>query len=315
LTEGDLGYRMWTVRRTLPLMQTRCQHRQEVTAFLQSHLSNRRWELALPSSGRGQETYVAQSNDSRCFVKLGAHIPRYEAMASLDLTPAIIASGYLRDGTSVLVETYIEGRNPSWHDFRHLLPRMAGAVNTMHHSPALRGVLPAVASETYREAGLGAARRVQDKWALYRAQVPAVADYVDEALAALKQAIQGFAGCGLVASHNDICNGNWLIALDGRIYLVDLEAMCLDDPAHDMGSLLWWYYPPELRPRFLTRAGYQYDEAFQNRMRVRMALHCLDILLPRPGSFDRFRADTFADELADLRAVVAGRDNPQGYGA
>jgi thiamine kinase-like enzyme len=244
-------------------MQTRCQHRQEVTAFLQNHLSSHRWELALPSSGRGQETYVAQSNDSRCFVKLGAHIPRYEAMASLDLTPAIIASGYLRDGTSVLVETYIEGRNPSWQDFRHLLPRMAAVVSKMHHSPALKRVLPAVASETYREVGLGAARRVQDKWALYRAQVPAVADYVDEALADVKQAIQGFAGCGLVASHNDICNSNWLIALDGRIYLVDLEAMCLDDPAHDMGSLLWWYYPPELRPRFLKRAGYQYDEAFR----------------------------------------------------
>jgi thiamine kinase-like enzyme len=295
-------------------MQTRYQHRQEVIAFLHDHCGNHQWELALPSSGRGQETYVAESDGGRYFVKVGAHIPCYEAMASLNLTPAVIVSGYLRDGASVLVEPYIKGRNPSWQDFRKLLPSMAAVVSKMHHWPALKSVLPAVDSESYRGVGLGAARRVQHKWELCRAQVPIVADYVDEALARVIREIQGFSGSGLVASHNDICNSNWLIAPDGRIYLVDLEAMCLDDPAHDMGSLLWWYYPPELRPHFLKRAGYRYDDAFRNRMRVRMALHCLDILLPRPGSFDRFRADLFGEDLTDFRAVVAGRENPHGYG-
>ena len=191
---------------------------------------------------------------------------------------------------------------------------MADLVRKMHHSLALKRILPAAASETYKDVGLAAARRVQHKWQLRRAQVPAVADYIDEALADLKEEIQGFVGSGLVASHSDICNSNWLIAPDGKVYLVDLEAMCLDDPAHDMGSLLWWYYPPELRPSFLKRAGHQHDEALRNRMRVRMALHCLDILLPRPDSFDRFHADRFAAELVDFRAVLAGRENPQGYG-
>ena len=141
-----------------------------------------------------------------------------------------------------------------------------------------------------------------------------MANEVDEALARLKQEIQDFVGSGLVASHNDICNGNWLIAWNGKVYVVDLEAMSLDDPAHDMGSLLWWYYPSELRTGFLESAGHQDDEAFRNRMRVRMALHCLDILLPRVGSFDRFHANTFVEDLVDFRAVVAGRENPQGYG-
>lgn len=295
-------------------MQKRCQHCQEVIAFLQDHLAGYRWELTLPSSGRGQETYIARSNGDSYFIKVGAHIPRYQVMASLDLTPAIIVSGYLADGTSILVQPYIKGRSPSWQDFRHFLPRIAAVVNKTHHSPALKSTLPTALSETYKDVGLAAVRRIQQKWELYRAQVPMVANDVDEALARLKQEIQGFVGSGLVASHNDICNSNWLIALDGKVYLVDLEAMSLDDPAHDMGSLLWWYYPPELRPGFLKSAGYQYDEAFQNRMRVRMALHCLDIFLPRVGSFDRFNADIFAEELVDFRSVVAGRENPQGYG-
>ena len=296
------------------MMQKRTQHRQQVIAFLQDHVAGHGWELALPSSGRGQETYIARSDGDRCFIKVGAHLPRYQVMASLDLTPAMIVSGHLADGTSILVQPFIQGRNPSWQDFRRFLPRIAAVVNKTHHSPALRSILPAVPSETYKDLGLAAVRRLQQKWKLYRPQVPMVANYVDDALAHLEQEIEGFVGSGLVASHNDICNGNWLIASDGKVYLVDLEAMSLDDSAHDMGSLLWWYYPPELRPAFLKGAGYPVDEAFQERMRVRMALHCLDILLPRVGSFDRFRADRFAEDLVDFRAVVTGKENPQGYG-
>lgn len=294
-------------------MQERRRHCREVAAFLRSHLAGRRWELALPPSGRGHETYVARSEGDSCFVKLGVHLPRYQVMASLELTPAVIATGRLEDGTSILVQPYVGGRNPSWQDFRHLLPRIAAVVSETHHSRALRSVLPAAPSETYRDAGLAAAGRVQQKWEAYRVQVPAAADEVDEALAGLKQEIQGFAGAGLVASHNDICNSNWLMAPDARVYLVDLEAMSLDDPAHDLGSLLWWYYSPESRPAFLESAGYRDDESLRNRMRVRMALHCLDILLPRAGSFDRFHASSFAGGLIDFRAVVAGRGNPRGY--
>ncbi len=48
-------------------------------------------------------------------------------------------------------------------------------------------------------------------------------------------------------------------------------------------------------------------------MRARMAPHCLDIILPRAGSFDRFDAGSFAENLTDFRAVVDGEENPRGY--
>ncbi len=300
-------------------MQNRFRHRQQAAAFLQEQVGGPSWELDLPPSGRGHETYIARSSGRghgcRYFVKLGAHLPRYQVMASLGLTPDLIASGHLGEGPSILVQPYIDGRNPSWQEFHRFLPQIADVVNRTHHSPTLKDLLPPTASQAYRDAGLAAVGRVQQKWELHRPQVPGVADYVDDALSDLRQEIETFVGSGLVASHNDICKGNWLISSDGRVYLVDLEAMSLDDPAHDLGALLWWYYPPKVRPRFLERAGYSPDTDFQNRMRVRMALHCLDILLPRIGSFDRFHADRFADDLVDFRAVVAGRENPQGYGA
>lgn len=295
-------------------MQGRYQHHREVSAFLQRHLTNQRWELTLPSSGRGHETYIARDNGDSYFIKLGAQAARYQVMASLGLTPPTVASGYLEDGTSILVQPYIEGRHPSWQDFRYYLPSIATVVNKMHHSQALRDTLPTASTDSYREVGLAAVRRIQHKWEVYRGQVLSVASEVDQTLTHLHQEMQGFVGAGLVSSHNDICNGNWLIASDGKIYLVDLEAMSLDDPAHDMGSLLWWYYPPESRQAFLKIAGYDYDAALRKRMRVRMTLHCLDILLPRTGSFDKFDPASFAEGLTDFRAVVTERENPQGYG-
>jgi len=295
-------------------MQNRYQHRQAVVDFLQRHLTNQRWELILPPSGRGHETYVAHSDGDRYFIKLGAHVARYEVMASLGLTPPVVASGYLENNISILVQPYIEGRHPSWPDFRHYLPNIAAVVNATHHSQALKAVLPARVSETYKDVGLAAAGRIRQKWELYRDQVPSVANEIADTLDTLEREIQDFVGDGLVSSHNDICNANWLITAEDKIYLVDLEAMSLDDPAHDMGSLLWWYYPPETRLDFLEIAGYRDDVAFRNRMRVRMALHCLDILLPRAGSFDEFDVASFVEDLIDFKAVAAGRENPQGYG-
>jgi hypothetical protein len=35
--------------------------------------------------------------------------------------------------------------------------------------------------------------------------------------------------------------------------------------------------------------------------------------LPRKGSFDSFKPKHFHEELDDFRAILAGRENPQGY--
>ena len=155
--------------------------------------------------------------------------------------------------------------------------------------------------------------RFRQKWERYKMQVPQIAEFVDGSLDHLTQQVGLFSGEGLVASHGDICNANWLFAADGKIYILDFESMSMDDPAADMGALLWWYYPPELRQRFLEIAGYPYDDKFRLRTQVRMALHCLNITLPREDSFEAFDPEGFSESLRDFRAVLAGKENPEGY--
>jgi hypothetical protein len=288
-------------------------HQAEVAAFLQAHLAPGPWTFDYPQ-GSGQETYFATSSGRAWFVKLGAAVERAQAMAAAGLSPSVRAAGRLTDGTTILVQPRIAGRTPSRRDFQTHLEQVATMVRRMHHDAGVRAVLPPPPSDRLDAAGLRMLAGVRRRWEAHKAQVPAVAGFIDSALDRLAAEMAAFVGTGLVAAHNDICNANWLLTPQGRLYIVDLEAMALDDPAADVGALLWWYYPPALRPRFLLMAGYADDPAFPARMRVRMALHCLSITLPRAGSYDRFDPARYPAALTDFRAILAGEENPQGYG-
>jgi thiamine kinase-like enzyme len=287
-------------------------HQREVRSFLQKKVAACDWRFSLPQ-GTGMETYFVEGNGRRYFVKLGVDLERYVAMAHIGLSPPVLASGQLDHGVSIIVQPLIAARTPSRVDYREQLTNVAELVGKMHHHPSVQRTLCPAASNSHKDAGAHALRHLRQTWARYRAQVPDVAAFVDDSLDQLALQIDQFSSEGVVASHNDICNANWLFVSGGKIYIVDLDAMAMDDPAFDLGALLWWYYPPELRGQFLEIAGYRYDENLKLRMRVRMALHYLHITLPREGSFDSFHPDDYAHALEDFKAALGGKENPQGY--
>ena len=293
-------------------MLHRRKHQEEVQSYLQKHFQIDDWSLSLPR-GSGMETYVAQGDGQKYFIKVGAAVEPYSAMAEAGLTPPIIAQGELEGGSSIMIQPFVEGRKPSPKDFCDQLEKVAAIIHKMHSISEIQGTLLSMSSTYFKDAGVHALNRLRPEWEHYKAQVPTVAAFVDRSLEQLAQQVRLFSGEGLVASHNDICNANWLFAFDGKIYIVDFESMSMDDPAVDIGALLWWYYPPDLRQRFLDIAGYPYDDEFKLRMRVRMAIHCLSINLPREGSFDQFDRDSFGESLRDFRAVLDGKENPEGY--
>lgn len=292
----------------------RQKHRQEVRSFLQRHFPSQNWVFSIPP-GTGMETYFVHGDGQGYFVKVGVTVERYQVMAKIGLTPPLLACGQLESGSSIIVQSLIDGRNPSRRDYRAQLEKVAARIHKMHSDSRLKETLPPVPSSLHKDAGLSALSSLRQKWERYRGQVPNVADFVDHGLDELDSQIGQFSTEGLVASHNDLCNANWLLAPDGDIYVVDFESMSMDDPAFDLGAILWWYYPPELRGKFLEIAGYSYDHEFKCRMRVRMALHCLSITLPREGSFDRFNPERYDEALVDFRAILDGKENPQGYDA
>jgi aminoglycoside phosphotransferase len=293
-------------------MPHRREHQEEVRRYLHKHLSIYDWRFSLPP-GSGTESYIAHGFKRSYFVKLGVMVERYLAMAEIGLTPPVILHGQLENGLSAIVQQFITGQKPSRLDYRDRLVEVAELIRTMHDHPQIKGVLQATSSDFHKAAGLRALDSLRQKWERYKAQVLTVAEVVDSSLEHLAQQVNQFSGDGLVVSHGDICNANWLFASDGRIYILDFESMSMDDPAADMGALLWWYYAPGLRQRFLDIAGYPYNDEFRFRMQVRMAMHSLSITLPREDGFDAFDPESFSESLRDFRAVLDGKENPAGY--
>lgn len=293
-------------------MKNRQEHQAEVCSFLKNHIANREWEISLPR-GWGNESYFANSSEQHCFIKLDIQVERYQAAGAIGLTAPVLASGTLPDGTTILVQQFIEGRKPLRSDCRRHLAEFAAAIDQLHHSQDVQMALPQPSFDIFSSAGMKALTSLREKWELFKPQVPRSARFIDESLEVLERQIGEFKDVGLVASHNDINNSNWRLSSNGRLFLLDLESMSMDDPALDIGATLWWYYPPEMREEFLQRTGYLNDAEFQKRMRVRMSMHCLNILLPREGSFDQFDAVGFDADLVDFRACLAGEDNPQGF--
>jgi len=293
-------------------MPHRQDHQQEVCRFLREHFSIHDWRFSLPR-GSGMESYFAEGNGQSFFVKVGIQAERYITMAEIGLTPPVLVHGQLDNGLSVIVQPLLTGRIPSRLDYHNQLTEVAECIRKMHYSQGAKQRLPRAPSNLYRDAGLLALNRLRQKWERYKAQVPVVAEFVENSLDYLAQQVSLLTGEGVVVSHGDICNANWLFAADGTIYLLDFESMSMDDPALDLGALLWWYYPPALRQRFLNVAGYRYDDEFKFRMRMRMAMHCLSITLPREQSFDRFDPSTYNESLRDFRAILKGEENPKGY--
>lgn len=293
-------------------MLNRNHHWNEVRAYLHRHIAPGPWTFILPG-GSGHETYVVQDAGRVYFVKLGVDADRYVALAADKLTPEVLATGYLEDGVSIMVQPFVVGRHPSRWDYRQYLDQAADMVRKVHMHPTLLQLLPPTSDAGYQQVAQQALFRLRARWDRHKPQVPTEAPLVEEGLDRIAQAIGQVEGSGLAASHNDICNANWLLTPEGLFYLLDFEAMALDDPAYDVGALLWWYYPPELRARFLAIAGYAGDQQFQLRMWVRMAMHCLLIMLPRDNSFDTFEPASFSASLHDFKAILAGEENPQGY--
>ncbi|MEM8858970.1 MAG: phosphotransferase [Chloroflexota bacterium] len=284
----------------------------QITDFLNDGFNHPHWHLQ-PTAGSGHESYFATAENRSLFIKLGANSERYKVMAAAGLTPEVLATGVFPNGRSIMVQPKINGRTPTPQDFQTHLPAFASVLARTHQNEALCDELVAPISESYQDLAQIAFEQLVGKWRIYRSQLPQLAQTIDQKLDTLRQDLTNLEGGGTIASHNDICNANWLITPENKVYLIDLDSMSLDDPAVDLGALLWWYYPPEMRGQFCELAGYELDDQLKTSMRVRMAIHCLNILLPRKNSFDQFNPAAFETMIEDFYAVVDGKENPQGY--
>ena len=293
-------------------MTNQYSHKEEVEIFLQNRFHEENWTF-LSTNGSGNEKYIAESNGTKYFVKLDVKIDRYEILSELGISPKIVNHGCLNDGTSVIVQEYISGHNPSPKDFQSHIYDVATILSNVHNNRKLQTVLKKDEINTCQEAALKAFYGIVERWEYNKKELVAYNGYIDDSLMQIKSNIRQIEGKNLASVHNDICNANWVISDNGFIFLVDLESMLIEDPSVDIGALLWWYYPYDMREQFCEIIKVDYNNELKNRMQLRMAMHCLNIMLPRLNSFDVLDLEWFAMFFDDFKAIMEGKDNPKGY--
>ena len=120
-------------------------------------------------------------------MKVGVHAERYLAMAEIGLTPTFIFHGQLEGGETIIVQSFIEGKEPSRKDYRERMNDVADVVHKLHNSPQVKEVLEVVSSDFYKDAGLSALDRLRQKWERYKAQVPSAVGFVEASLEQLER--------------------------------------------------------------------------------------------------------------------------------
>ena len=133
-------------------MPDRQEHLQEVRSYLEKHFSAHDWMFSIPP-GTGRETYFVRGKEHEYFVKVGAPVERYLAMAEIGLTPPVLSTGHLESGVPILVQPWMAGRIPSRSDFQGRLEQVAALIHTMHNDPRVQPVLQPACSNRHKEAG------------------------------------------------------------------------------------------------------------------------------------------------------------------
>ena len=239
-------------------------------------------------------------------------------------------------GQPVIVSEYVASPPLDRAWFHDHLRQAATLLARLHRDADLTDALEAMDRGQARSDCLAAARGaralLEERLVALAAREwsPAVADVLNRLTAHLAwfgARIQpnraAFAGQRVGPVHGDVQRGNWLAGPDGRVYLVDWDKAWLDDPALDVGMLLYWYVDPALWPVFLREYATGGDarpdvDALLIRARIRYPLHALSLCLwaieelPRQeaegGPADLDQALAFVDEfLPDLDRLRAGR--------
>ena len=123
------------------MMDLRRRHESEVKAFLRERFGIAGWAFALPR-GSGHETYVARGGGQVLFVKVGAPVERTVAMSRVALTPPVLQTGRLADGSAIVVQPFLEGHHPGRSEYRERLEEIARIIWDMHRNSEVQATLP-----------------------------------------------------------------------------------------------------------------------------------------------------------------------------
>ena len=230
-----------------------------INRLLTTILTEENWRVK-KKIGITSEAFIVHGQDNSLFIKLDVQTDLIKRLGELDLVPPIIQLGEF-EGTSYVIEDFIEGIHPDQGWIESHLTVLAKIIKTYHHDKVLQEILQTGAI-------LNCKKHVEFELQQIEADLEEAkiskADVMDNYLLFAKQSeeINQFP---FVPIHTNANGSNFLIANE-HVYVVDWGSMILSDELRDIGPLLWRYVAESRWSDFLKPYGLELSDMVKKRI-------------------------------------------------
>lgn len=230
-------------------------------------LLGKEWEIT-PAGGATGDAYIAEYEGRKLFLKRNSS-PFLAVLSAEGIVPKLVWTKRMENGDVITAQQWLDGRELKPHDMGS--EQVANLLGKIHRSQDLVEMLKR----------LGKAPLLPG--AMMKKLRPIVAKWEDEplvrdALEWLESQLPSLRCDEFAVCHCDINHNNWLLAEDGRLYLIDWDGALIADPAIDIGMLLYSYIPEKRWEEWLAFYGLKLTDDLRQRMKwyvVVQTLHAL----------------------------------------
>jgi hypothetical protein len=275
----------------------------ELERSVRELLGPNEWKLKPAPGGSGGQSWVADGEGRRLFVKVGADGSLLRRLGQLGVAPPFVASHQLDRG-DLVVQEFVEGVHPHGRWLDGHVAEIGRLMKVYHAVVGIREGVTAL-SALYALDGL------RQRLSALTAQLNGgVTDVLSKAIQAIAGSAAETYAAEPVVTHGDPNTSNLILGSDRSLYLVDWDEARVSDPLRDIGQVLWWYVRPERWGDGLAACDLPDTSSVRQRVYWWAAEESVDVAL---GLLEHGLDVAAGDFARDALAAARGLTNPRAW--
>ncbi|MBB5324446.1 thiamine kinase-like enzyme [Anoxybacillus tepidamans] len=219
-------------------------------------LLGKEWEIT-PAGGATGDAYVAEYDGRKLFLKRNSS-PFLAVLSAEGIVPKLVWTKRMENGDVITAQQWLNGTELKPHDMGN--EQVANLLRKIHRSQDLVEMLKRLGKTPLSpHMMINNLRPMLQQWC----DEP----LIKQTFAWLEQQLPLIRCDEFAVCHCDMNHNNWLLAEDGRLYLIDWDGAMIADPAIDIGMLLYSYIPKEKWEDWLRFYGLELTDDLRVRMK------------------------------------------------
>jgi thiamine kinase-like enzyme len=220
-------------------------------------LLGKEWDIT-PAGGATGDAYFAEYEGKKLFLKRNSS-PFLAVLSAEGIVPKLVWTKRLENGDVFTAQQWLNGRELKPHEMGS--EQVASLLRKIHRSKDLVTMLKRLGKTPLRP------EMMLETLKEYFARHAFANPFIGQAFHWLEQHLSSLQCDEYVVCHCDINHNNWLLAEDGKLYLIDWDGAMIADPAIDIGMLLYSYIPEEKWEEWLELYGLELTDSLRLRMK------------------------------------------------